>query len=237
VPYPFAHPAAVLPLIGPMGRFAVPSALVLGSIVPDFWYFIPSVSRLDSHSPAALLWFCLPIGLLLYVLFHLLLKEPLIALLSPRLGGFTSPGLPAAPWRAVIISLLAGALTHIVWDALTHSNDHAVHGRNWLQHASTALGTAVLGWWIWRKLRRAPTSEARGPLSPFARAWIALALVAATAIAAWASLDLAQLGPTDFDVMRRSLKAAGMAGVEGLCLAVLIYCIFWRVRTPRITAR
>jgi hypothetical protein len=236
VPYPFAHPAAVLPLVGPMGRFAVPSALVIGSIVPDFWYFVPFVSRLDSHSPAALVWFCLPIGLLLYALFHLLLKEPLIALLSPRLGSFTSPGLPAAPRHAVITSLLTGALTHIVWDALTHSNDHAVHGHNWLQHASTALGTAVLAWWIWGKLRRAQATESTLPLSPFARAWIATALVAAMAIAAWVSLDLAQLPAADFDATRRSLKMAGMAVVEGFCLAALAYCVLWQLRSKRITS-
>ena len=32
--YPFAHPAAVLPLARPMGRFAVPSALAIGSVAP-----------------------------------------------------------------------------------------------------------------------------------------------------------------------------------------------------------
>ena len=220
-----------------MGRFAAPSALAIGSIVPDLWYFVPPVTRLDSHSPAALLWFCLPIGLILYALFHLLLKEPLIALLSARLASFTSPGLPAAPWHAVIISLITGAATHIVWDALTHSNEHAVHGHNWLQHASTALGTAVLAWWIWRKLRRAPPNALPATLSPFARACTVAALVAAMAIGVWTSLDLAQLAATDFDATRRSLKTAGMAGVEGFCLAVLVYCIFWRMRAQRVTSR
>src|SRR6188768_3171058 len=128
MPYPFAHPAAVLPLARPLGRFGVPSALAIGSIAPDFWYFVPLVERGESHSVAGLAWFCLPLGLLLYALFHLFLKQPLIALLSPRVG----------------------ALTHLAWDALTHSHDDAWR-HNWLQHASTVGGTLVLGWWIWRK--------------------------------------------------------------------------------------
>lgn len=223
-----------------MGRFAVPSALVIGSIVPDLWYFVPLASREESHGLTGVFWFCLPLGLVAYVLFHLLLKHPLIALLPPalsgRLGSFTSPGLPALPWHAVIASLLAGALTHIVWDALTHSNDHAIHGHNWLQHASTAFGTAVLAWWIWRKLRRAPAGSSPALLSPLARACTLGALGAAMAISAWGSLDTAQLPATDFDATRGLVKTAAIAGLEGFTLAALAYCIFWRLRAKRITS-
>jgi hypothetical protein len=56
------------------------------------------------------------------------------------------------------------------------------------------------------------------------------------AIAAWSSLDLAQLSAADFDATRRSLKTAGMAGVEGFCLAALAYCVFWQLRSKRITS-
>jgi len=51
VPYPFAHPAAVLPLARPMGRFAAPSALAIGSVLPDLWYFVPLADR--AEEPAA----------------------------------------------------------------------------------------------------------------------------------------------------------------------------------------
>lgn len=223
-----------------MGRFAVPSALVIGSIAPDLWYFVPLASREESHGLAGVFWFCLPLGLVAYALFHLLLKHPLIALLpralSCRLGSFTTPALPAVPWHAVIVSLLAGALTHLVWDALTHSNDHAIHGHNWLQHASTALGSVVLAWWIWHRLRRAPMTEVTVGLSAFARICTVAALVAAMALSGWSSLDGAQLPATDFDATIRLLRAAGIAGLEGLSLAALVYCVFWRLRAKRITS-
>jgi hypothetical protein len=237
VPYPFAHPVAVLPLVRPMGRFAVPSALVIGSVVPDLWYFVPFVSRADSHSAAALFWFCLPVGFAAYAMFHLLLKHPLIALLphavSRRLGSFTSPGLPAVPWHAVIFSLLVGALTHIVWDGLTHSNDHAIHGHNWLQHANTALGTAILAWWVWHKLRRAPVSAPPAELSALARACTMLGLVAAMAISAWSS---AEWSAFDLAALRSFVRSAGMAAIQGLCLAVFAYCLLWHFRAKRSTS-
>lgn len=237
MPYPFAHPVAVLPLVRPMGRFAVASALVIGSVLPDMWYFVPLASRADSHSAAGLFWLCLPAGFAAYVMFHLLLKHPLIALLpqavSRRLGSFTSPGLPAVPWHAVILSLLVGALTHILWDGLTHSNDHAVHGHNWLQHANTALGTAILAWWIWRKLRRAPVAAAPAELSALARACTTVALVGAMALSAWWS---AEWSAFDLAALRSFLRNAGMAGIQGLCLALFAYCLLWHFRANRSTS-
>ncbi|HEV3008466.1 MAG TPA: DUF4184 family protein, partial [Burkholderiales bacterium] len=194
MPYPFAHPVAVLPLVRPLGRFAAPSALAIGSTLPDLWHFVPLVGREDSHSVAGLFWFCLPLGLAAYVTFHLLLKHPLIALLpttiSRRLAGFTSRRLPAAPWYAVSVSLLVGALTHLIWDGLTHSNDHAVHAHNWVQHANTLLGSALLGGWIWHKLRRAPVAAPPAEMSSFARVCTFLALAVVGLVFALRSADL-----------------------------------------------
>src|SRR3990170_3855049 len=107
-----------------MGRFGVASALVIGSMVPDAWYLVPGLARADSHSAAGLLWFCLPVGVLAYVVFRYFRKETI----------------RAAPWHAVVVSLLVGALTHLGWDGIAHS--YAWNGVNVLQHGSTVLGTA-----------------------------------------------------------------------------------------------
>lgn len=229
MPYPFAHPVAVLPLVRPMGRFAVPSALAIGSIVPDLWYVVPSVSRADSHGLAGLFWLCLPIGALVYAMFHLLLKEPLIALLSPRLGAFACAGLPRAPWYAVLVSLAAGAATHQIWDALTHSNDYAVHGHNWAQHASTALGTLVLGWWGWRKVKSAPLPAGPTPLSLRSRIGIGIALLAVTAAAAI-------LCAIDTGSLRTLVRSSGVAALQAAALAIFVYCAVWHLRPKRATS-
>ena len=80
MPYPFAHPAAVLPLARLLGRAGSPSALAIGSMIPDAWYFVPGLVRADSHGAAGLLWFCL------------LLPR----LLACRLARYA--GRPRAPW-------------------------------------------------------------------------------------------------------------------------------------------
>lgn len=133
MPYPFAHPAAVLPLARPMGRFGVTSALVIGSMVPDAWYLFPGLARADSHSAAGLFWFCLPLGFAFYLLWN---------------GGRLR-----ASFAAVAVSLVVGSLTHLAWDALAHS--YAWHGIAVLQHASTVLGTAFVVWWCTGSLRLA----------------------------------------------------------------------------------
>lgn len=133
MPYPFAHPAAVLPLARPMGRLGVTSALVIGSMVPDAWYLFPGLVRADSHSAAGLFWFCLPLGFVVYLLWN---------------GGRLR-----APLPAVAVSLAVGALTHFAWDALAHS--YAWHGIAVLQHASTVLGAAFVVWWCSDSLRLA----------------------------------------------------------------------------------
>lgn len=133
MPYPFAHPAAVLPLIRPMGRLGVPAALVIGSMVPDAWYLVPGMVRADSHSFAGLFWFCLPVGFVLYLVWK-----------GSR---------PRAPAPAVAVSVLVGALTHFGWDAIAHSV--AWHGVHVLQHASTVCGAAFVLWWCTGSLRLA----------------------------------------------------------------------------------
>jgi hypothetical protein len=233
VPYPFAHPAAVLPLAAIMGRFAVPSALAIGSVVPDLWYFVPALERSDTHVGGALLWFCLPLGLGIYLLFHLLLKQPLIALLSPRLAGFSPPGLPKASWYAVLVSLIVGGATHMFWDGLVHADEHSA-GRalNWLQHASTAAGSAMLAWWVWRKLRRAPRGATDERLSPRARTLTIAALATAAACAAWLSVS-GFPNPDDIAALRQLLRTAASAAVVGLTLALFVYCAIWRLGKKR----
>lgn len=225
MPYPFAHPAAVLPLPRLMGRFAAPSALAIGSIVPDLWYLLPLAHREGSHSIAGLFWFCMPVGLAAYLLFHFVLKQPLIALISPRLGSFSPPGLPPAPWHAVLGSLLVGSITHLVWDGLAHSEAH-----RWLQHASTVAGSAILAWWIWRKLRRAQIAARAPRLSPVWRTCVIVGLLAAAAFAALWTADGALA--SDRSALRHLLRTAGIGALQGLGVALLLYCLAFQRKMP-----
>jgi hypothetical protein len=116
-----------------------------------------------------------------------------------------------------------------LWDAVTHSNDHVDRGHNWVQHANTAVGTAILAWWIGQKLRRAPAAAAQARLSRLARTLTMAALVTAMGISAWWSLS-AGASPADMAGVRQMLRAAGSDAVLGLSLAFFVYCALWRLR-------
>jgi|SRR5688572_12833116 hypothetical protein len=253
MPYAFAHPAAVLVLPRVLGGHAVPSALAIGSVIPDAWYFLPFLGRDDSHSLAGLLLFCLPAGWFVYAAFHLILKRPLLALLTPALGArlarWTRPGLPAAHWRAVAVSLTAGALTHYAWDAFTHPGmvvaalhldqvvgrvgPYPLHVHQVLQHASTLLGGAFLAGWLACKLRAVTPASADPALPAGARRAIGASL-AAVAIGAFCAVLLSVSGSELHPSGTRSLfRAAAVTAVSALGLALLAYCVLWRLISSR----
>jgi hypothetical protein len=253
VPYAFAHPAAVIPVHRLMGRYAVASALVVGSLVPDLWYALPGFDRPHTHRALSLLWFCLPVGLLVYVAFHRLLKQPLAALfpepVQARLQPFLSPGLPRRSWSAVIASLLAGSATHLVWDAFTHEG---ILSRTFpvfnavaltlgtaelrvlqiLQHGSTLAGAGFVAWWCARWLRNAPRAKLEGSwqLSRLTRSTL-VAAIAGTALMAF-YLSWTGARPAGLEELRPLLRASALSAAGWAGAALLAYCVAFRVIRP-----
>lgn len=181
MPFTLAHPAAILAIPSPLQKWTVPSALVIGSMSPDFAFFLPlGVSRLESHSLMGIFWFCLPVGLATYLIFHLLLKHPLTSLLPDWINRrlITVTGkmrrLPKASWLIVTTSLFIGTLTHLAWDAFTHPGAPGVeaipflrvevftvdtyhaYAYKLLQYFSSGLGILILGIWSFLWLRKSP---------------------------------------------------------------------------------
>ncbi|HEY5913961.1 MAG TPA: DUF4184 family protein [Verrucomicrobiae bacterium] len=125
MPFPLAHPAAVLPLRRFSPRWLSVPALITGSVVPDAAYLVGK-SSLDelSHTILGLLLFSLPAGLLLTVLWRLLV--PWFA--TPigrkcRLQFLAESGTARWSIAKTAVSVLIGASTHLLWDGITH------HGR------------------------------------------------------------------------------------------------------------
>lgn len=119
MPFPLAHPAAVLPL-----RRCWPSqlnfaALVVGSLSPDLAYcFGPLGLEGFSHTLAGTFGFCLPAGLLVLWFLRWLISWYNPSLATGQLVRFW----PAPALAAVALSLLLGAWTHLLWDGFTHEN-------------------------------------------------------------------------------------------------------------------
>jgi hypothetical protein len=174
MPWTISHPAAAVPFAR---RGLALSALVVGSMAPDFVYFLPlPFNRAFSHSLPGLGLLVLPLSLVSLWLFHRVLKWPLLALLPihqqerllPHAGEFAFG--PARRFALIVASVLVGALTHLVWDGFTHASDWGVRllpilETPWfgslpiyraLQHGSTIGGALALAYGYARWFRRAP---------------------------------------------------------------------------------
>ncbi|HVT85121.1 MAG TPA: DUF4184 family protein [Chitinophagaceae bacterium] len=128
MPFTFSHPGAVLPLGYLPKRFFSMTALVIGSIAPDFEYFIRMRDKsYYSHRWTGLFWFDLPLVIILAFLYHGVVRDKLInnlpGIFAKRLQAFKNfdwPGYFAKNFPVVIISAIIGTASHILWDAFTH---------------------------------------------------------------------------------------------------------------------
>lgn len=126
MPFTFAHPLAVLPLL--KKRYFSATGLIAGSIAPDFESFLRMKSSNEhSHTITGMFYFDLPLSLVIAILFQLVLKESLIAnspgFMQKRLAELRQLDfwnyLKRNYW-IVLYSALVGSATHLVWDSFTH---------------------------------------------------------------------------------------------------------------------
>lgn len=128
MPFTFSHPAIVLPLKYAWSKRFSLTALVIGSIVPDFEYFARfQNASYHSHKWPGVLWFDIPVGLLLCFIFHDVVKKPLIMNLPLSLHqrtmkycSFNWKKYFLSHWLIVLYSLVLGIISHLFWDKVTH---------------------------------------------------------------------------------------------------------------------
>ncbi len=124
MPFPLAHPAAVLPLRRCCPRWLSFTALVIGSITPDVGYlFGEKYWGTLSHRFLGSIEFCLPAGIVLVALFYWL-RTPVVRILP---APYQQALLPLCQRQrdsiwAIFISLLIGAWTHWLLDSFTHTS-------------------------------------------------------------------------------------------------------------------
>jgi uncharacterized protein DUF4184 len=184
MPFTAAHPMAVLPLVRWRRRLGLdPTCLVIGSMVPDFEYFVRAEQLSTiSHTFRGLWLWDLPAALILGALVHLVVAWPML-LVAPAAIARRVTHTIAAPWRArwgvaavlsCLVSAALGSATHLAWDSVTHAKGWGprhVHAlttpiriplagtmvvHRVLQHASTVVGLVVLTVVLVRAFRRCP---------------------------------------------------------------------------------
>lgn len=198
MPWTFAHPAAILPLLR-HPRLS-PAGLVIGSIAPDLGYYL-GLFRLATwaHEGWGVLLICVPTGWAVHALWRRAWR-PLADVLPSRLRApwLAHPPRPVGAW-ALGASLALGAATHALWDAFTHAGGFFVRhvqalqaplaaglsGAQVMQQVSTALGASALAVVLWRQGRAAGTA-APPAAGEDARRWRDLAvLVMLALVVAW----------------------------------------------------
>ena len=120
MPFPLAHPAAVLPLRRYCSKWLNFSALVIGTLVPDLGYLFWEGSLLSHHILGSIL-FGLPVGLLILAAFCAF-RTPLVVRMPEAVRRSLLPlcRRSAGPVWITVLSLIIGIWTHVLWDSVTH---------------------------------------------------------------------------------------------------------------------
>ena len=261
MPFTISHAAAVLPFTRPLARWRLLSAAVIGSMVPDFGWFLPwRPTRFETHSLDALLTFCLPMGLATYWLFQRLIRTPVLELLPP--GAYARWRWSEAPadyrslkqWLWAACGILAGAVTHLAWDAFTHEGGrgvrmipmleepvvlirgHVISGVHLVQDANSLIGLIAVALVVAYGLRAGKPGDAAVPRRLSAReryAWT-VAYVGVAAALSGTFFWIAQRPPGGASpVPALHLSAAAIAILRGMAAALFLVSIGLRARLRR----
>lgn len=212
MPFTLAHAAAAFPLHRLSRGSLVFPLLVIGCFVPDLPHFLPEpFAHVNAHRFPEMVAFGVPCGWGIHLIWRRVLLEPGIALLPERYAVlFFAPAsirTGAVRWWPGTLSLLAGSLSHVVWDAFTHRRGlvvyawptlaqplvhvagHALPPYFLFQHVSTALGMLCLAMCVRSRAHKTPRDPLAGAGMPQLRVATRIALIAAlllaTAVAVW----------------------------------------------------
>lgn len=199
MPFTLSHSAVVIPIL--RSKYFSATGLIIGTMAPDFEYFFRmNVRGIYGHTLWGILYFDVPVGLLLALLFHRVAKKNLIdnlpVFLQARFQDVRNLDFTTylkSHKLIFIISLILGTVTHILWDGFTHERQFFVRALPelyehkyipfmgakyplWygLQLISTAVGALIIGLYV---LTIKPLNDTL--YKPQARYWILLTVIIA----------------------------------------------------------
>lgn len=172
MPFTFSHPAITLPF----KRWFSTTGLVVGSMSPDFEYFLKmNLENQHGHTFAGIFYFDLMISLVLCFLYHNIIRDALIRNLPSFLNSrfnyvidFSWNDYFRKNWFLIMLSIIIGAFSHIFWDSFTHDTGFFVEKIPFLQevlkvgsfripvfkilqHGSTFVGAMIIIFYIFKK--------------------------------------------------------------------------------------
>ena len=246
MPFTGSHPAAVLPFVSVLPA----SALIVGSMAPDFPYYLPlTTTSWPTHTSWGIVSIDLVLGLTVWVVWHALIAAPAIAYaprgLRARLAGRVEPGLRqrAASVRqigVVAVALILGAASHVLWDEFTHPHRWGMNhipalaeqwgplpGYRWSQYGSGLVGAGVEALWLWAWWRRTtpvpvPASAGNG------WTWVTMPAVGAVA-GCWAAATSPSL--------QRAAFNGATAGGGAIAAVAFVLAATWHLHHRRASVR
>lgn len=177
MPLTFAHPAAVLPF-SRNSRYLNFLAMVLGSMAPDFEYFLHGQPHaVIGHTFLGFFVYNLPLVAVVYCIYSAWVHRALFAHLPGCLQDTYIKKPHAGKVMKLIVfvySALLGMLTHVVWDAFTHSGGFMVRNiaflnttvtsfeipiYKFLQHGGTLIGLGAILIYLFVRTRKYKTGS------------------------------------------------------------------------------
>lgn len=256
MPFTISHIAAVIPL-NRKGLLA--SALVIGSMMPDLAYFVhfEGFNRYLGHSILGLFTFCLPVGLIILLIFQKFLKRPLFALLPASHQGRLLPYLQVFPHKSSVliirslVSVGIGSLSHLAWDSFTHNHGFivqnvaalrqpilgiagtSIYAFSLLQHGSTVLGLAALVLWYLGWYRKAPVYPYLVPsslqLSATTRLVIFTVMTAGVCFLGVLTGFFSLPRVLSLHKLRNMAEVLAVVSMIVLSVEIAIYCVIWHL--------
>lgn len=248
MPFTLAHPIAAAPIWLLSQRKLDLLALAIGTMIPDFQYFIAlKPVRAIGHSLPGVFIEGVPCSLVLLLVFHYVLKYPLLALAPSGVADRLPPMrrfslFPLSQLFIIIVSIAIGGISHIIWDDFTHSTGwfvvrfpllqskiFSLSVYKLLQYGSGILGLCGLSIWflVWL-LKTQPRQQSKEMLPVrwklLATGCILLTSCMFALIAV--NLHLAEDGSFSGIVVR-----AVIGSISGLLLGCLFYsAAFWKFK-------
>jgi len=253
MPFTPTHIVAILPFA--FCRWLPFSALVIGCMIPDLPLFSSRIYYAQTHSVLGVVTVCMPLGLVVFMLFQCVLKVPLIALLptgmQKRMTAYSNPVLKPSYWffLGVAVALVMGGYSHIVWDAFTHQGrwgtrwipalNHEIEiarqhlpGYKLFQYGSTVIGLPfMLFLWVRQLVRTQPREVAESlRLSPTAKAfgWASILFIPSLV-----ALEKLSVEPTLHLKLYHAVTASGAT----LLVLVVVYALLFHSLSGRSLKR
>jgi hypothetical protein len=245
MPFTLAHPALVLPVYFLRKECFSLTGLVIGGMVPDIKFLIDNYDiRISSHNFWGAIWLDVPISILLCFIFHNIVRVPFIhyspMIIKTRVQKFQTFDWNEyflKYWATILISIVIGIYSHLIWDRFTHISEVFLSSITWgnkddiftkhpwlryrlIQSFYSILGLTAEACFIWRM----PASSNLIYKANTANYW-------------WVVFGLSSITYLLFNLQELlTIEEVLTTAIAAVCIGLVLTSLFFRKNTSEATA-